>query len=272
MILINPSKQMVFLDVTILIKQIFFITFFFYCLSYPFAKDDPFQEFLTITTPMGKTQRNTYYEMGLNSDNEFIFLHSIKSLLLNRHYSALKLIEQLSTQKQHSKQKIIVLNTYYHKLKYFSLPEEQRVAYLEKRINNDNPSQYTELFNWAIIEFGDIATLKHEHALLRLKKYPIFHEDLLLTNLKLKINSQNYDRVERYISATQSTNQKIRYWGLAHLVKIKDKRVAKYLTLLLDQNNLHSGHLEFANIEETLQEHKLKFPELYKGSFETIGK
>lgn len=218
---------------------------------------------MNITTPMGQTERNTFYEMGLNSDNELIFLHSIKGLLKNRRYSSLKLIETLLTQKHHSKQKTTVLYTYYHQLKYYSLPEEKRVVYLEERINNDNPTEFTDLFNWAIFQFGEVATTKHEHSLLRLKSFPIFHEDLITTYLKLKINSQHYDRVERYIRATQSQNQKIRYWGLKHLLRLNNKRVAKYLTLLLDQNNLHSGHLEFENIKETLQEHKEKYPKLY---------
>lgn len=213
---------------------------------------------------MGFTKRNTFYEMGLNSDSELIFLHSIKSLLKNRQYSSLPIIEKLLSQKHHSDQKMVLLYTYYHQLKYYSLSEEKRVVYLEERINNDNPTRFTELFNWAILEFGEVATTKNEHSLNRLKKFPIFHEDLQLTYLKLKLNTQHFDRTERYIRATQSQNQKIRYWGLKHLSLYNNKRVSKYLTLLLDQNNLHSGHLEFANIKDTLQEHKLKFPSLYK--------
>ncbi|MCJ8347647.1 hypothetical protein MJH12_19085, partial [bacterium] len=149
-----------------MIKFLKYILFFLACFtSYAISNHDKLIEFLKLTTPMTQVKRNSYFEMGLNSNNEFIFLHSLKRLLKNRHYSSLPIIERLLTQKHHSKQKTTILYTYYHQLKYFSLPEEERVVYLEKRIDLDNPSEFTDLFNWAIFQFGEVANLKHEHSL-----------------------------------------------------------------------------------------------------------
>lgn len=242
----------------------FYIVIFFFLVSFSFAKSTKLSDFLELVSPMGLVKQNHFYEMGLNSNDEFIFLHSLKSLLKNRYYSSLKTIKKLLVQKHHSKQKSAIIYTHYHQLKYYSLPEEQRVIYLEKRLNQDNPSEFTDLFNWAIYNFGEVATLKHEHALNRLNKYPIFKDDLNLTIIKLKLNSTYKKLSNRYIKATQSDKQKIRYWGLKHLVQINSKKVAKYLTLLLDQNNLHAGHLEFSTIKEVLLEHKQKFSNLYR--------
>ena len=208
-------------------------------------------------------QRIEFIEMGLNSDNPAIFDFSLRSIVSNRHHSSVNLLSELLQQKTSGDPIYSKIYKAHRQLIFYSLGNSDKAGYLQRIFLEDNPNTNQDLILWAIEEFGDIASIDYFNALIPLQKFPVFKEIISLTKIKLQLNSEFKENLDRYIQATLNSEKLIRDWGLSNIIEIKNVKAARFLLLLYEQSNIDNGLLEFEKIRETLETHKSKFPELY---------
>jgi len=224
-----------------------------------------FERFLREVQEAPVSKRMSFIEMGLNSNNPAIFYHCVEKVLTIRHFAAIPILKSLLDRGDAiDDENRVLIYTNYKKLLYYSTSIYARTAFLEEMFLRDSPTLYPELITWGIEQFGEVANLKNVNALRPLQTYPTLGPVLDIVKEKLALNSNYPDKIERYISATQSQSESIRKWGLDHLIKFDSPKVAKYLTLLYQQTNLNFGQREYDRILESLETHRKNHSVLYE--------
>ncbi len=208
-------------------------------------------------------QRLKFIEMGLNSDNPAIFDYSLQSITNERHHAAVDILSKLLKQKKNTDESYAKIYKTYRQLIFYSLAIHQKIAYLQRIFIEDDPVTNEELFLWAVEEFGDIADIKYYDSLTILEKYPALNKQISLTKIKLKLNSNFKDHLDRFIQATLDSEPMIRNWGLDNIKQNNSPKAARFLLLLYEQTNISHGLLEFGKIRDALEFHQSKFPSLY---------
>lgn len=204
-----------------------------------------------------------FMEMGLNSNNPAIFYFAIQKIRNNHHYPAISILSNLLKQEGVHPEKYSLIYRAFHQLTYASLPNNEKAPYLHKLLIKEDPKNRFKLLEWAIVEFGEVASEEYLNALIPFDNDPLFKTQLMHTRIKMKLNTKYPLAIDRYINASIIDEPQIRDWAFKHLQKTNALKAARYLLLLYEQNNIDHGQLEFEKIREALEIHQSKFPHLY---------